>query len=146
MNRKRLLYYAAGFSFFLALGQMIISLSPAAATYFQAPPQLLEDRWMLFIIGGAVAVLFAIGGLYALSGAGSIRQLPLLRVVLAIISVIFLLRGLSIIRTILVFFGIAEGEIITAAWTSSLVFLLAGISYTAGTILNWKKMKKSRQA
>jgi hypothetical protein len=144
MNRKLWLYNAAGFSFFMAVGQMIVSLSPAAAAYFQAPPQLLGDRWMLFLIGGTAAILFAIGGLYALSGAGSIRHLPLLRLVLVIISVIFLLRGLSIIRTILMIFGIAKGEILTAAWTSSLVFLVAGIAYSAGTILNWKKMKVSR--
>jgi hypothetical protein len=140
MNGKLWLWYAAGFSFFMALGQMIISLSPSAAAYFQAPPQLLADRWMLFLIGGAAAVLFAIGGLYALSGAGSIRHLPLLRGILVFISLIFLLRGLSMIRTILVFFGLVKGEILTAAWTSSLVFLLAGIAYTAGTVLNWKEM------
>ncbi|MCX6285871.1 MAG: hypothetical protein NTY96_01990 [Bacteroidetes bacterium] len=146
MNKKLWLYYAAGFSFFMAVCQMIISLSPAAAAYFQGPPQLLADRWMLFFIGGAAAVLLAIGGLYALSGAGSIRHLPLLRVILVILSVIFLLRGLSVIRTILIFIGMAKGEILTAAWTSSLVFLAAGITYAAGTILNWKEMKVSRQA
>ena len=47
---------------------------------------------MLVTIG--LALMFAAWGAYALSGAGLIRQLPLLRTVLVAIGVIYILRGL----------------------------------------------------
>jgi len=39
----------------------------------------------------------ACSGLYALSGAGKIRPLPLLRAVLSVVTAIYLMRGLLII-------------------------------------------------
>lgn len=44
-----------------------------------------------------VAAIVAVFGLYALSGAGKIRRLPLLRTVLIGVTVIYLLRGLLLI-------------------------------------------------
>lgn len=41
-----------------------------------------------------VAIIFFIFGLYGLSGAGKIRQLPLLKIGITIIAGIYLLRGL----------------------------------------------------
>ena len=42
----------------------------------------------------ALALMFAVWGTYALSGAGVIGQLPLLRAILIIIGVIYVLRSL----------------------------------------------------
>jgi len=128
----------------MAVCQTIISLSPAAAAYFQAPPPLLENRLQLFLVGEGAALILVIFGLYALSGAGSIRRLPLLRLGLIGISSLYLLRGLFFILTVLTFLGISEGEILIQGVISDLVFLAAGIAYAVGTVLNWKEMQIRR--
>ncbi|HLO14341.1 MAG TPA: hypothetical protein VK206_05905 [Anaerolineales bacterium] len=144
MDKRLWLKTAAGLSFFMAICQTVISLSPAAAAYFQAPPPLLENRLQLFLIGEGAALLLVIFGLYALSGAGSIRHLPLLRLGLTGISSLFLLRGLFFILTALVLLGILEGEILIQGVISDQVFLAAGITFAVGTILNWKEMQIRR--
>ena len=141
MDKKSWLKVAAGCSFFMAICQTVISLSPAAAAYFQAPPPLLEDRWQLFLVGEAAALVLVIFGLYALSGAGSIRHLPLLRLGLIGISSLYLLRGLFLILTVLVILGILEGEVLVQGVISTLVFLAAGIAYAVGTVLNWRELQ-----
>ena len=141
MNKKLWLKIAAGLSFFMAICQTIISLSPAAAAYFQAPPSLLENRLQLILIGEGAALILVIFGLYALSGAGSIRHLPLLRLGLTGISSLFLLRGLFLILTVLALLGVLKGEILVQGVVSDLVFLAAGITYAVGTVLNWREMQ-----
>lgn len=144
MDGKLWLKVAAGSSFFMAICQTVISLSPAAAAYFKAPPPLLEDRWRLFLVGEAAALILVIFGLYALSGAGSIRRLPLLRLGLIGISSLYLLRGLFFILSVLIFLGILEGETLIQGEISTLVFLAAGIAYAVGTALNWRDMQARR--
>ena len=144
MDKKLWLMIAAGLSFFMAVCQTVISLSPAAAAYFQAPPPLLENRLRLFLVGEGAALILVIFGLYAFSGAGSIRRLPLLRLGLIGISSLYLLRGLFFTLTVLTILGILEGEILLQGVISDLVFLVAGIAYTVGTVLNWKEMQTHR--
>jgi hypothetical protein len=144
MNKKLWLKAAAGLSFFMAVCQTVISLSPAVAAYFQAPPPLLENRLQLFLIGEGAALILVIFGLYALSGAGSILHLPLLRLGLIGISSLYLLRGLFFILDVLIILGILEGEILVQGVISTIVFLAAGIAYAVGTILNWKEMQIHR--
>ena len=144
MDRKVWLKVAAGWSFFMAICQTVISLSPAAAAYFKAPPPLLEDRWQLFLWGEAAALVLVIFGLYALSGAGSIRRLPLLRLGLIGISSLFLLRGLFFIISLLILLGILKGEILIQGEIATLVFLAAGTAYAVGTISNWGNMQVRR--
>jgi hypothetical protein len=144
MNKKAWLKSAAGLSFFMAICQTVISLSPAAAAYFGAPPPLLENRMQLFLFGEGAALIVAIFGLWALSGAGSIRHLPLLRLGLIGIGSLYLLRGLFFILTVLTILGILEGEILIQGVISDLVFLAAGIAYLVGTVLNWKEMQIRR--
>jgi hypothetical protein len=144
MDKKIWLKVAAGSSFFMAICQTVISLSPAAAAYFLAPPPLLENRWRLFLVGEAAALILVIFGLYALSAAGSIRRLPLLRLGLIGISSLYLLRGLFFILSVLVILGILEGEILIQGEISTLVFLAAGIAYAIGTVLNWRDMQVRR--
>jgi len=144
MDKKLWLKIAAGLSFFMALCQTVISLSPAAAAYFHAPPSLLENRLQLYLIGLGAALILVIFGLYALSGAGSIRRLPLLRLGLTGISSLFLLRGLFFILTVLALLGILKGEILVQGVISDLVFLSAGIAFAIGTLLNWKEMRVRR--
>ncbi len=141
MSKRTWLEVAAGLSFFMAACQAVISVWPAAAAYFGAPPGLLENRMQLFVIGEGAAVVFATFGLYALSGAGGFHRLPLLRLGLVGISGIYLLRGLFIVLTVLEVLGILKGEIQPQGVISHLVFLAAGIAYTAGTVANWRVMR-----
>jgi hypothetical protein len=144
MDKRLWLKIAAGLSFFMAISQAIIALSPAAAAYFGAPASLLEDRQQMLLVGGGAALIPLIFGFYALSGAGIVRRLPMLRIVLIGISVLFLLRGLLFIPMLLAMLGILEGEIPFQAAASSLVFLAAGLTFAIGTILNWKAMSVRR--
>jgi hypothetical protein len=144
MQKKSWLKVAACLAFFMAAAQTIISLSPAAAAYFEAPPSLLENRWQLLLFGGGAALVLVVFGLYALSGAGSIRRLPLLRLGLIGISTVFLLRGLFVVLTILVLVGVLEGELLIQGEISTLIFLAAGIAYAVGTALNWKDLRIAR--
>ena len=141
MDRRVCLKVAAGLSFFMAVCQTVISLSPAAAAYFMAPPQLLENRWRLFFIGEAAALILVIFGLYALSGAGIIRHLPLLRLGLIGISTLMLLRGLFVVFSVLAILGILPGKLLIQGEISTLVFLAAGIAFAVGTALNWKNLQ-----
>ena len=141
MTGKLWLKVGAGLSFFMAVAQTVISLSPPAAAYFQAPPPLLEDRRMLFLVGEAAALIMVLFGLYALSGAGIIRRLPLLRLGLIGISALYLLRGLFVILSVLVVLGILRGELLIQGEVSTLMFLAAGITFAVGTALNWKDMR-----
>ncbi len=144
MDKRTWLKIAAVLSFFMAICQTVISLSPAAAAYFQAPPPLLENRLQLFLVGEGAAIILVIFGLYALSGTGSIRRLPLLRLGLIGISGLYLLRGLFFILTMLTILGILEGATLIQGAISDLVFLAAGITYTVGTALNWREMQIRR--
>jgi hypothetical protein len=141
MNKKLWLKIAAGMSFFMAVCQSVISLSPAAAAYFQAPPPLLENRLQLFLVGEGAALVLIIFGCYALSGAGTLRRLPLLLPGLIGISSLFLLRGLFIALTLLTLIGVLKGEILVQGVISHVVFLAAGIVYGVGTISNWKELR-----
>jgi len=141
MNRKSWLMVAAGLSFSMAACQLVISIWPAAAAYFQAPPSLLNDRVRLFVVGGSAALIPVLFGFYALSGAGVIRRLPFVRTALIGIGSLFLLRGLFIILTFLKALGVLPGEVLLAGAASHLVFLSAGIAYLGGAVLNWKALK-----
>jgi hypothetical protein len=141
MDRRLWLKGGAALSFFMAACQAVISVVPAAAEYFRAPPSLLQDRRMLFLIGESATLVFAFFGLYALSGARSIRRLPLLRIGLIGISVLYSLRGLFIIITLLVAAGVLEGEVLVQGLVSHVVFLAAGVAYTVGTVVNWRELR-----
>ena len=143
MDRRLWLKVAAGLSFFMAACQLVIAVWPAAAGYFQAPPGLLNDRVRLFVVGGVAALIPLLFGFYALSGAGVIRRLPLVRTALVGIGSLFLLRGLFIIMTIVVVLGIRPGQVWLAAVGSHLVFLSAGVAYLGGAVLNWKTLKNA---
>jgi hypothetical protein len=141
MNKRHWLIIAAGICFAMSIFQTIISISHVAATYFQAPPSLLENRFRLFLFGEGAAFILAVFGLYALSGARIIICMPLLRFGLIGISSLFLLRGLFIIITVLEIAGVLKGEILAQGVSSHIAFLTAGIVFGVGTLLNWKEIK-----
>ena len=92
-----------------------------------------------------IAVILVLWGLYAFSGAGLIRYLPLLRIGLVVIASIYTLRGIGVIPQVAWMIkspkSVAPQDIVF-----SLVSLLAGIVYFVGTISTWKLLTASRQA
>ena len=87
-----------------------------------------------------LAVVFAVCGLYALSGAGVLRRLPLLLLGLLGIGAVYTLRGLMLLPEL---YMVLAGTIpATHSLTFSAVSLLIGLCYLIGTILSWKQLRR----
>ena len=88
----------------------------------------------------AIAAVLGTWSLYALSGAGVIPRLPLLRIGLSVISGIYLLRGVAGF----VLAATAPGERSVAFWCwSSLICLVIGTLYLVGTHQAWSALSRS---
>ena len=87
-------------------------------------------------VTAAIAAVLAILSAYAFSGAGLIRRLPLLRVALVVISVIYLARALVLVPAL-----ILRPQLVDAfgIW-SSLVVLVYGVAYAVGTWRGWRSL------
>lgn len=89
-------------------------------------------------VGAAViGLLMFTCGLYAFSGAGIIRRLPLTRTGLIVISSICLLRGLLLVPFLLRVPNLLSAFDIVA----SLVWFAAGVAFFVGTAKNWPFLK-----
>jgi hypothetical protein len=88
-----------------------------------------------------IASVLLVWALYAFSGAGRIRRLPLLRTGLVAISTIYLLRALAPIPML-----VATPQLVDAfvLW-SSLVVLVYGACYAVGTWRAWPHLAPSRR-
>jgi hypothetical protein len=92
-----------------------------------------------------LVAVFTIWGLYAFSGAGVIRRLPLLRIALLLIGAIYTLRGVAVFQQI---FQIVTSSVQVAPRevVFSLVSLVIGLAYLVGTVINWKSFRASNRA
>lgn len=89
-----------------------------------------------------IAAILAIWALYAFSGAGLIRRLPLLRTGLVMITSIYMLRGLLLFPSL-----ILRPELVDAfAVWSSLIVLVYGATYLVGTWTAWRSMSPRASA
>lgn len=88
----------------------------------------------------AIAAILMVWALYAFSGAGIIRRLPLLRTALILISAVYLLRALALLPAL-----VLRPELVdTFALVSSLVVLAYGLAYSIGTWKRWPELKVAR--
>src|SRR5512140_3745772 len=101
-----LLVMAGALSFCVALFQAAISFVPAWSAALGAGDALVSNPSLLLGAGLAMALVFALCGLYALSGAGLVRRLPLLRLGLLAIGAVHTLRGVSFVPLFLVVLGL----------------------------------------
>lgn len=92
----------------------------------------------------SLAGIFTLWGLYAFSGAGLIRPLPLLRLGLAVIAGIYTLRGIGFVPQVF-WLATSPQAVAPQEIAFSLVSLLVGIAYLVGTISSWRRLKASRQ-
>jgi hypothetical protein len=81
-----------------------------------------------------LVIVFAIWGCYGLSGAGIIRPLPLLKIALILIGLIFTFRGSAVFPQ-LYHIATPSAEIAPRQVVFSLVSLVTGLAYLIGTIL-----------
>lgn len=93
-------------------------------------------------ITSGIAILLTLWALYALSGAGRVRRLPLLRTGLVVISAIYLARGLLLVPVI---FLVPYPEGAFDYWSSAIV-LLYGLVMAIGTWKAWPAMQPALAA
>lgn len=86
------------------------------------------------VITAGIAAMLAIWAAYALSGAGYLPRLPLLRTGLVLITAIYLLRALAFVPVNLVTRQYTDSF---AIW-SSLIVLMLGTAYAVGTWKAWR--------
>lgn len=92
------------------------------------------------LITAGIAAVLGTWSLYALSGAGVIPRLPLLRTGLCVITGIYLLRGLAGFALA----ATAPGERSVAFWCwSSVICLAIGTLYLIGTRRVWAELSRS---
>lgn len=84
----------------------------------------------------AIAVVLALWSAYALSGAGAIRALPLLKVALVFITGIYLLRGIGFAPAVLKM----GGEITPFVLWSSAICLGFGVVHLVGLVQRWRAL------
>ncbi|MEO1044223.1 MAG: hypothetical protein AAFX04_02150 [Pseudomonadota bacterium] len=114
-----------------------IAMGPDWFRFFGAPEPLVagyengNNRLLWFTMG--ITAVLTVWGLYALSGAGMIRRLPLLRLGLLAITGIYLLRGLLLVPAIL-YVPYPEGAF--DYWSSAIV-LVYGLVHAIGIWKSW---------
>jgi hypothetical protein len=84
----------------------------------------------------SAAIVFAAFGVYALSGAGRVPHLPALATGLAVISSIYMVRGLALVPQLIGLIR-STGSVRIREVVFSLVSAFLGGVYTAGTVLAW---------
>jgi hypothetical protein len=87
------------------------------------------------LVTSCIAAILATWAIYAFSGAGMIRRLPMLRLVLALIAAIYLARGLLGVPAVFLVDDPYLAELkrrIVFMVVSSLVCIALGLCYAAG--------------
>lgn len=134
LSSRNLLVVGSVLSFLVALLHIALAIRPKLYDYFGAT-ELSEittqgSSFTLWVTLGLV-VMFVVWGFYGLSGAGLIKQLPLLRVALIGIGIIYLLRALMLPSDIIKFIRHARPFRFIILSTGS---LLAGLLYLTGAL------------
>lgn len=88
------------------------------------------------IVTSVLVLILGIWSVYGLSGARLITKLPLLRTALVLISLIYVLRGVSFVALMPMF----PENSITFWLVSSAICLSIGMLYSIGTYQNWSKL------
>lgn len=91
------------------------------------------------IVTSIIAIILCLWGLYALSGAGVIFKLPLLKSALILITGVYMLRGLAgLVLPFITSHPAIEQNSLTFWLISSTICLVIGLFYLFGTINSWE--------
>ena len=132
-----------------ALHLVIIFVGARGYRFFDAPDlAVLAERGspLPAVVTAGLVLVFTAWGLYALSGAGLFRPLPLLRPALTLIAAVYSLRGLVLIPELL---GLIPAHLLSPRSTAfSAVALSIGAAHFAGlfTLVRQASSHKSRAA
>ena len=96
----------------------------------------LAGHWYPTIVTLTVAGVLVACSAYALSGAGVIRRLPLLRTALFAITAIYMVRGVAFVPAMAYF----PGNSITFWVVSSSICLLIGVVHLVGLRQSWGRL------
>jgi hypothetical protein len=137
------------YNIFLLLGGMLSAIAAAlhvgiilggAAWYrfFGAGERMARaaeaGRWYPSIVTTGIALVLAAWSVYALSGAGVLQRLPLLKPALGLITLVYLFRGLAILPLI----SVAKASSTPFLVWSSLVCLVYGMVHMIGLMQVWE--------
>ena len=141
MRREPVLILAGCLSALAALLHVaVIFGGPEWYRFFGAGEELarMAERGMIqpTLITLAISAILAIWAAYAFSGAGLIRRLPLLRMGLVVITLIYLARGLLVLPALVM--GVPLDAF---GWWSSLIVLGYGLAYLIGTWRAWPALR-----
>lgn len=96
----------------------------------------IAGSWYPAVVATAIAVMLCTWSLFALSGAGVIRKLPLVRTVLCLITSVYLLRG----TFVLPFMAYFPGRSISFWWWSSAICFAIGMVHLIGLRQVWSRL------
>lgn len=124
----------------LALMHVAIALiGPTAYVYFGVPDLAQAatggSPWPA-IVTLALAGVFALWGVYALSGAGIVARLPLMRIVLLAVSVIYVLRGAIVVPDVARWLRGDAYPLRQTAFSASA--LVIGLMILGGVVGRWR--------
>ena len=91
-----------------------------------------DGRCYPAVVTAMIALVLGVWSAYALSGAGVIAPLPLLRPALVIITSVFLLRAV-----LGPFVLVGNGRSARFAWVSSAICLMYGLVFLTGLVQRW---------
>lgn len=144
MKQNRFLIAASALSFIASLLHVAcIFGGPDWYRFFGAGEQMgqLAEQGSTYptYVTLAIAVIIALWGLYALSGAGVILKLPLLKTALVLITAIYLVRGIAgLIIPFLTTSQIIHHNSIKFWIISSIICCIYGLFYLFGTLKLWR--------
>lgn len=93
------------------------------------------------VVTTGIALILSVWGLYALSGAGLIARLPLLKTGLCLITVIYLVRGLAGLIAPFLSTHPAISQNSTSFWiVSSLICTAFGVVHLLGLMNSWGRL------
>ena len=141
-STNNLLFFASLLAFAGAIIQAAIGFVPEWSAAVGAGDELTSNPPLLLALSLLMALVFGVCGLYGLSGAGLIRQLPLLRLGLFVIGLVCTLNGVPFIFQLPAVMGVrpAPQPIPFSFLITSLVFLTVGLGYLTGLVTGWKRL------
>ncbi len=142
MNRFSYLLILAGvLSFCAAIFQVVLGFVPKWSAALGAG-DLANNPPLLLALSLLVALLLVVFGLYGLSGAGIIRRLPLLRLGLLAIGLLYGMVGFNFPFQVLALLGILPyaGTMPIFVVLVSMGAFAACLAYLIGLAAGWKRL------
>lgn len=122
----------------------IIAVGAPAYRYFGAGEEMARQAErgspIPALLTGVITLVFVLFALYAFSGAGLVGRLPLLRLGLLMVGVVYTLRGLLLGPQVIWFLGL-PGRVPTRQLVFSGVSLVIGLSYLIGVHGAWNRLE-----